>query len=263
MQVPCGPPRFDPEGPSNSRVWNYLLGGDNYGDADERAAEALLAICPQARRMAAVSRVFCTRAVSYAVSLGVTQIIDLGSGVPPRPLLHEAARSVVPGVTAAYVDLDELTLGELDAVAGPDPGVALVAADLRDPGAVLGDPGLGKVIDLAEPVCLVAASVLHAMDAAVAAEAVAGYAGRLAAGSYLAVAVPRYPDPAVLDAMNAVLAPASMRSFTDAEIAGLFAGLEVVPPGIRPAITLRPGWADACRVPPPGAYMIGGIGRKP
>jgi hypothetical protein len=265
MPVPGGVPRHGPESASSARVHNYLAGGGNWGEADEAAARELLGICPQARRIARVNRLFASRAAGYAASVGVTQVIDLGSGVPltPREAAHEAARSVRPGIRAAYVDLDRLVLGELDAIFGGDPDVALVGRDLRDPEAVLSDPGLCKVIDAGRPVLVLAALVLHFQPAREAAGIIGGYVSRVAAGSLVAVSVPRLGDPAVLEAIRAAYAPERPHDFTPAEVGGLFGGLDMVPPGIRPAAGLQPGWKDARRVPPGGAYLVAGIGRKP
>jgi S-adenosyl methyltransferase len=55
-------------------------------------------------------------------------------------------------------------------------GVTAVAADLRDPGAVLADPVLRTVIDPDRPVCFILGAVLHFMDAAAARAVTAGYA---------------------------------------------------------------------------------------
>ena len=69
------------------------------------------------------------------------------------------------------------------------PGVAAVAADLRDPAAVLADLELRAVLDPAEPMCVILGTVLHFLDAGTAREVTAGYARRLIApGSCLVLA---------------------------------------------------------------------------
>jgi hypothetical protein len=265
VPVPGGVPRFDAEGPSSGRIQNFLLGGRNYGSADEQAARQLEAICPAVPQIVAVDRMFISRAVGYAAGQGVSQFIDLGCGLPPGPQVHEMAQSMLPGAATAYVDLDGLALGELDVViGGADRGrVALVEADLRRPGAVLSDPGLLKVIDPGRPVCVLACLVLHFQPARQARRIVAGYARRAAPGSFVAVAVPRFASPQELAGVQEAYAPAVPREFTPAEVAGLLAGLEVVPPGVGPAAWLQPGWQDVPRTPPDGAHVIAGIGRKP
>jgi len=265
VPVPGGVPRFDAEAASSSRIHNYLLDGRNYGQADEAAARQLEAICPTVRQIAAVDRMFISRAVGYAAGQGVAQFVDLGCGLPPGPQVHEMARSMLPGAATAYVDLDKLTLGEFDAVIGDADRdrVALVEADLRRPGAVLSDPGLLKVIDPARPVCVLACLVLHFQSARQARRIVAGYARRAAPGSFVAVSVPRFASAQELAGVQEAYAPAVPREFTQAEMAGLLAGLEIVPPGVGPAVWLQPGWREMPQAAPGGAHVVAGIGRKP
>lgn len=261
MAVPGGIPRWNPDGPSAGRIGNYLLGGRNYGEADEAAARQLAVICPEVRQVTAVSRLFITRAVVYAAEQGISQFIDLGCGLPPGLQVHQMG---LPGSRCAYVDLDEMLLGDLDVILG-DAGrdrVGLVARDLRDPGGVLDDPGLLKVIDPGEPVCVLAALVLQFLPARAAARVIAGYAERVAAGSLIAVSVPRF-GAGQLAVLREAYAPAGLYEFTPGETGRLLGGLEVVPPGIAPAAGLRPGWQDAAQAPPDGAHVVAGIGRKP
>ena len=275
MAVPGGIPRWTPDGPSSARVWSYLLGGRNYGHADETAGAELEAACPAARRMLTDSRLFAARAAAYAAGdktlpggarePGIGQFIDLGCGFPPKEQTHHVARSVRPGARVAYVDLDDLVCKEIDALLGEEEraGVAVVRADLRDPDAVLAGPGVAAVIDLAEPVCVLAVMSLHWSPPREARRVVAGWSRRLAAGSLVAVAVPRVADPAVMAAVLRAFAPSVPYDYTPEAVTGLLAGLELVPPGIAPAAGLRPGWRDAVQAPPDGAYVVAGIGRKP
>lgn len=260
--IPGGPPGGSPDGPSNARVWSWLYGGRNYRPADEAAGQALVAACPTARRMTGNSRLFATRAIGYAAGeRGIRQVIDLACGVPPAGLAHDVARSVRPGTAVAYVDLDREVLDVLDARAGGDAGIGLVRQDAYRPADVLGDPALGKVIDLGEPALLLAAMAVQWLAPRRARRVIAGYARRLAPGSLIAVSVPHVPDPEVMAAVRAVYAPAVPHSYDAADVAGLLSGLELVPPGVAPAKHLRPGWGDACRVPLDGPYVLAGIGR--
>ncbi len=78
--------------------------------------------------------------------------------------------------------------------AGVPAGIAAVRADLTDPAAVLGEPGLRQVIDLAEPVCLSLGLVLHFMPADRAREVAAGYTAAIAPGSCAVISVGRNND---------------------------------------------------------------------
>jgi hypothetical protein len=59
--------------------------------------------------------------------------------------------------------------------------------DARDPEAILADPAVASVIDLAEPTCVLLVSMLHFFTAAEADMIVGGFCQRLAAGSYLVI----------------------------------------------------------------------------
>ena len=187
---------FDPAMPNTARVYSRLLGGKDHFPADRAEADLLLEIYPPLAEMVRENRAFIAEAVTWAASRGVGQFIDLGAGLPASPAVHQTARAVLPGARVAYVDLDPMVLSHARALlAGP--GVAAVAADLRDPAAVLADQELRAVIDPAEPVCVILGAVLHFLDADTAREVTAGYARLIAPGSYLVISCAAYDDEAL------------------------------------------------------------------
>lgn len=269
------PPAFDLEGPSSARVSDYLLGGyDNY-QADRDLADALEQICPGAREIALSGREFLARAVTWAATQGITQLIDLGCGIPaaaevrsaenlrysrPDADTHAIARAVNPAATVAYVDHDPEVCDFLrDVTLDPAaPGIAVVTADLRDPEAVLEDKGLREVIDPDEPVCLLFASVLPDRAQALVAE----YAGLIAPGSYVAISCPRFDAPAAWAQITEAYSVSRLHNFTRKQFAALFDGLDLEPPGIVPAVHLRAGWQQVPETPPAREYMLAGLGRS-
>lgn len=273
----AGVPGFDPDAPSVARIWNYWLGGRNYLPQDAAKAAEMTAACPQAPRMVAESRMFSCRAAGWALAGDarprIRQVIELGAGCPPEGRqVHDMARAVLPSARVAYVEHDPLTAAELavrlgygtspaarDAMAAA--GLAVVPGDLRRPAAVRADPWAGRVIDLAEPACLLAAGVLHLMPAAAAREAVARWALALAPGSVIAVALWVFREEAAFAGLREAWPPSNRCRHTRRTLAGLLDGLDLVPPGITLARGLRPGWADAPETPPAGAYLAAGIGR--
>src|SRR5271165_3861060 len=94
---------------------------------------------------------FLIEAAGWAARQGIGQFIDLGAGLPASPSVHQAARAVRPAARVAYVDIDPVVLSHAVALLATDDGVTAVAADLRDPAAVLAYPELRAVIDLREP----------------------------------------------------------------------------------------------------------------
>jgi hypothetical protein len=254
--------------PNPARAYGYLLGSRDNFEADRAAVRAGEAAYgpegSEARRlpwlMAAANRDFLARAVSWAAGQGAGQFLDLGAGLPVRePYLntHEAA----PGTRVAYVDSDPVVVRHSRLqVHGSDLACAL--ADLRDPGAVLRNPDVTSVIDPGQPLVLILGMVLHVMDSAQAAEVVAAYVSRLAAGSVVIVSAPRWARRGLWRQVRDAYRLVPLRNHTRGDLAAVMAGLELVPPGICPAGAWRPGWQD-CPASGAAAYMLGVAGRKP
>src|SRR5947209_8225838 len=166
---------FDPAMPNTARVYSHLLGGKDNFPSDRAEADLLLKIYPPLAEMVQENRAFIAEAVTWTASQGVGQFIDLGAGLPATPAVHQTAQAILPAARVVYVDLDPMVLSHARALlAGP--GVAAVAADLRDPAAVLADQELRAVINPAEPVCVILGAVLHFFDADTAREVAAEYA---------------------------------------------------------------------------------------
>jgi len=62
---------------------------------------------------------------------------------------------VLPEARVVYVDHDPMVAAYSGPLLAADGTTTLVTADWRDPGAVLGDPGLRRLIDLADGLELV------------------------------------------------------------------------------------------------------------
>jgi len=229
--------------------------------------------------MARANCAFIARAVTWAARQGISQFADLGSGFPVAAEhrqaegcgisrldadIHATARAVNQAARVAYVDHDPEVTDHVDALLPyfGFRGVAAVRADLRDPGAILANPALRKVIDPAEPICVILGLVLHYVDAAAAREIAAGYAQRLAPGSCIVITVPRFDDPQLFNQVRSAYTPAVLHNRTREDIASFLAGLDLIRPGAKPVAGFRPGWDDALQ-PSGSAYVLGGIGRKP
>ncbi len=230
---------FDPATPNMARVYDYWLGGKDHFPADRAEAERLLAIYPPLRDLAQENRAFVTQAVSWAARQGTGQFIDLGAGLPAAPAVHQAARTVLPAARVAYVDLDPVVLSHARALLATSDGVTAVAADLRDPGAVLADPELRAVIDPARPVCVILGAVLHFLDAGAARAVTAGYARLMAPGSCLVISVASVDDEGLGKQLAAEYTAAAWHNHTPADVTSFFAGLELVGPGVTEAQTWR------------------------
>jgi S-adenosyl methyltransferase len=161
---------FDTAKPNVARVWDYWLGGKDNFAADRELAQKMLELYPLSAQMARENRQFLGRAVGYVADQGIRQFIDVGAGLPTAVNTHDVACRAAPGAKVAYVDNDPVVLAHAQALLATAPGVIALAGDMRDPDAILADPGLARLIRLDEPVCVLLSGVLHFVDASTAAD---------------------------------------------------------------------------------------------
>lgn len=214
---------LDTAAPSLARAWDYLLGGGASFSADRALAVRLEARHPGLAECLSASRTYAAERVTRIARAGVDQYLDLASGLPTSPAVHEAARSALPGARVAYIDRDPAVAEHGRALVPA--GVRYVQGDLSEPEAILSCADLTGFLDFSRPACLVLALALQGLDPATA-RAVAGVLVRaLAPGSYLVVTAV---------AADAGGLPESVwpDGLTADALAPFFAGLDLVPPGI-------------------------------
>jgi hypothetical protein len=267
-----GPAGIDTTTPHPARMYDYFLGGyDNY-EVDRAAAERVLELYPEARRGARECRAFLGRAVRFIAGQGVRQFLDIGTGVPTTPNVHEIAREIEPGARVAYVDNDPIVRVHAQARLTSAGGASFVQADLRDPQAILEHPQVRAVIDFEQPVGLLLSSVLHFVrDDEDPGGIVATLRDALPAGSYVAISnvtldfAPEQERGDLIEA-GAVYdrTAATMASRDRAGFEALFAGFELVEPGAvlisewRPDQPPRPGGLAQ----DPSVSVYAAVGRK-
>ena len=262
------PQRVDVSAAHSARVYDYWLGGKDNFAADRALGDKLTEAIPTLPKMALASRAFMGRAARYIVrELGITQFLDIGTGIPTSPNLHEVAQAVVPASRVVYVDNNPIVLAHARALMGshPEGRTAFIQADLRDPHSILADPQLAGTLDLGRPVALTMIAILmYLRDQDGPQGIVRTLLDALPAGSCLAITHPTTDfDP---DAVGMAVATATAAEFTmvprsQYEVAAFFAGLELMPPGIVPMAAWRPD-----EQPPPhphSVYSWAAIGRKP
>jgi hypothetical protein len=86
---PRVPDGVDVTRPSIARIYDYLLDGKDNFAIDRAAAEKLMDSRLEPRRLALANRAFLRRAVGFLARQGVAQYLDLGSGLPTSPSVHE------------------------------------------------------------------------------------------------------------------------------------------------------------------------------
>jgi SAM-dependent methyltransferase len=229
---------FDSATPNMARVYSRLLGGKDHFAPDRAEADVMLEIYPPLAEMVQENRAFLAEPVTWAAGQGIGQFLDLGAGLPATPAVHQTARAVLPAARVAYVDTDPMVLSHVRALLAA-PGVAAVAADLRDPAVVLADPELRAVIDPGQPVCVVLGAVLHFLDAGTAREVTAGYARLIAPGSCLVISCASYDDEALAKRLAAEYTAGQFVNHTREDVVSFFPALDLVGPGVSEAHTWR------------------------
>jgi SAM-dependent methyltransferase len=230
------PPGVDPSTPSAARLYDYYLGGKNNYPADQAAGEQLRAALPDLYDAAWANRGFHQRSARWmAREQGIRQFVDLGSGLPTQGNTHQAVRQETLNARVVYVDYDPMVRAMADGLLADDAHTKLIIADLRDPGEVLGHPGLRSLIDFGEPVGLLMSAVLHFVaDSSDPWRLVKRYADALAPGSCVALshATADNLPPRAVEGMYATYQSANTRIYlrTREEFRRFFDGMELVPP---------------------------------
>lgn len=260
--------KIDTSKPHPARMYDYFLGGkDNY-EVDRAAAEQFIKVAPEVRVGVRANRHFMHRAVRHVVAEGgVRQILDIGTGLPTEPNVHQIAHAVAPETRIAYVDNDPIVSTHsmaLMADADGDPHTSVVLADLKDPRSVLDHPDVRKVIDFDEPVALLLVAVVHFLSAADDPKAVvATLRDALPTGSYLVLshATGDVHEDRREDAASVYnKATASMNLRPHAEVLDFFGDFTLLDPGLVPVPDWRPDEPPKRNIPPIGIY--GGVARK-
>jgi SAM-dependent methyltransferase len=161
-QVPAGQQGTGPEGPNIARVYDYILGGSHNFAADRSAAQEFLAIWPEAWQTMRANRAFLGRAVRYlAAEAGISQFLDIGSGIPTVGNVHEVAQKATTAARVVYVDSDEVPVLHSRAILAANDTVTAIQGDLRRPQEILAHPELQDLFDLSQPVAVLLVAVLH------------------------------------------------------------------------------------------------------
>jgi hypothetical protein len=257
------PPVLDTSAAHSARVWNYLLGGKDNFAADRDSGDLILRMFPGIAQIARVQRSFLVRAIHFlAREAGITQFLDIGTGLPTADNTHEVAQAVEPRSRIVYVDNDPLVLVYANALltSTPEGATSYLEADVRDPETILDQAA--RTLDFSRPVALVMLGILGQIpDSDEPGPIVRRLLDALPPGSYLALSDGTDTSPALNEAI-AVYNRNSASSYylrSPDQIARFFDGLALVPPGMVTTSQWRP---DTVREPEE-TDAICGVGMKP
>ncbi|MEU8590825.1 SAM-dependent methyltransferase [Streptomyces sp. NPDC048664] len=268
MERPAWAPRsIDISVPSVSRMYDFYLGGSHNFEVDRRTARKAMEYMPGLPKIMQANRAFMRRAVRFAAGEGVTQFLDIGSGIPTFGNVHEVAQQARPGARVVYVDNDPVAVAHSQAVLQGNPDADIAAADLRRPQQILTSPQVEGLIDLKRPVALLLVAILHFVeDTDDPYSAVAELSAALAPGSllvlthasYEGIPLPQERAEGAVDVYRNIRNPLIMRSRD--EVARFFEGYDMVEPGLVPMPEWRPDTAPEDEDPYSFAGF-GGVGR--
>ncbi|MFG2869286.1 SAM-dependent methyltransferase [Streptomyces sp. NPDC048338] len=269
MERPAwAPPGIDISVPSVSRMYDFYLGGSHNFEVDRDAARKAMEFMPGLPKIMQANRAFMRRAVRHAVDSGVTQFLDIGSGIPTFGNVHEVAQAASPDARVVYVDHDPVAVAHSRAVLEGNAGAAVVAADLRKPREILRSPEVTGLLDLERPLALLLVAVLHFLeDEDEPQRAVTELLDALAPGSlvilthasYEGIPLPEDQAGGAVGVYRNIRNPLVMRSRE--EIARFFDGCELVEPGLVSMPDWRPD-SPAEEEDPYAFSGFAGVGRK-
>jgi hypothetical protein len=275
-------PVCDLDRPNVARVYNYYLGGNTNWAIDREFGKTVLNHFPQMRSIAMANRLFAGRAVRHLARHGITQFVDIGSGMPSIGNTHEIANEIDSRSRVVYLDSEPVAVAHSQLLlerCGDPARHAAVNADLRRPDELWERVGDAGVLDLDAPVAMLVTSVLHVRQPGPDGVDVGGLAlarcrELLPSGSFLVIS--HLTDDGVPEHSRTQLAtlkklydtqssPLILRSA--AEVRALFGDFDLVAPGL----TWTPEWhpeATARTVPtiefdtPSESVTRAGVGKK-
>ncbi|WP_327356906.1 SAM-dependent methyltransferase [Streptomyces sp. NBC_01304] len=258
---------IDTTTPHPARMYDWFLGGkDNY-PVDVEMGKQLVAMDPRTLTMARANRSFMERGTRWLAKNGVRQFLDIGTGIPTEPNLHQIAQQIAPESRVVYCDNDPIVLRHAEALLRSTPeGVTdYVQADAKEPESILEQAG--KVLDFDKPVALSLIALLHFIsDEQGAYELVRRLMAGLPSGSYLMLShgTGEFTPETAKTATEMYRARGMTLALRDrVEVARFFEGLELVDPGVAVVTDWQPEpdvVVDESEGPTPGFV---GVGRKP
>ena len=257
-------PNLDTSVPHIARVYDYWLGGKDNFAADRELGDRTLQAYPNLVYSVRANRAFLARAVRFlAAEAGIRQFLDIGTGIPTANNTHEVAQRAAPAARIVYVDPIVLSRARALLTSSPEGACAYLDADLRDPETILAQAA--GTLDFSRPVAVMLFTVLQfVLDDAEAGAIVHQLADACVPGSFIAISHPasdidtEQHTEMVRRLTQSVAEKVALRD--RAGVTRLFAGLELVEPGVVRAPEWRPN-SDIEAASP--AVLWGGVARKP
>ncbi|MFE6158505.1 SAM-dependent methyltransferase [Streptomyces sp. NPDC056486] len=260
--------RIDTSTAHSARVYDYILGGKDHYPVDAEAGDVMCQHWPALPVHMVENRRFMHRAGRFlAQKQGVRQFLDIGTGLPTAPNLHEVVQEVAPESRVVYVDNDPIVLAHARALlqSSSEGATAYIDADMHAPDAILDSPEFRALIDVNEPVGLMIIGILHFILPPDDRRLVQRLLDPLPSGSFLAMTIGTAdfaPEEVgrVAEEYAQQGMPMALRDLPTAT--SLFDGLDLVGPGITQVHKWRPG-PEQDGIDDRAIAMYGAVARKP
>ncbi|MEU0698730.1 SAM-dependent methyltransferase [Streptomyces niveus] len=255
----------------SARMYDYFLGGKDHFEIDKEAALVAARAHPGIYVTARENRAFMHRATRVlAQEYGIRQWLDIGTGIPTEPNLHQIAQSVARDARVVYADNDPLVLKYAERLmrSTTQGRTAYIQASATDPDALMGAVEDAGVLDFDQPIALSLNALMHFItDPHDPYAIVRRLLDPLPAGSALAMnhCTPDF-DPVTWNKVAEVYtksgSPVQFRSHS--EVGRFFEGLDLVDPGICCCHRWRPAESttDATEITDAQISLLAGVGIK-
>lgn len=263
---------FDVSKPNVARVYDAMLGGKDNFAADREYVAGVLRFAPLAPLGAIANRHFLRRVVQYLVTeAGVTQFLDLGSGLPTQGNVSEVAHQFNPQARVVHVDHDPVVYTHSKALLTDAETTEFILGDVRRPAEILTAPVVRSMIDFSQPVGLLLFAVLHHVEDSDHPERIMDeFRAAMPSGSHLAISSLRLPGHDLPELRKVTIdgeklsrgSLGPMRWREDSEILSWFGDWEFIPPGLVPLGDWRPPVEGQKPFPELQHSFSGGVARK-
>ena len=259
--------------PNVARVYDCFLDGKDNFAADREVVRQALEIAPKAGMSAKNNRAFLSRVVRHLVAdVGLTQLLDIGSGLPTQGNVSEVAHAIDPTVHVVHVDNDPIVYTHSKALLADARTTDIAFGDIRRPAEILDDPDVRKLIDFEKPVGLLMFAILHHVtDDDEPGRIAAQLRDAMPEGSYLAISSLRLPGPDMPELRALTIEGekflvgtlGSGRWREDEEILSWFGDWELLEPGYVSILDWRPALGTDIGRDDNYHSFFGGVARKP
>jgi S-adenosyl methyltransferase len=255
------PEGIDVTAPNAARMYDYALGGYHNFAVDREYVRRVEQIIPGTTLIAHANRAFLGRVVRWLVGAGITQFLDIGSGIPTLGNVHEIAERAAPEARVMYVDIDPVAIAHSRAILAGHPRVGALEADLRRPADILNHPDVTRLLDFSEPVAVLLIAVMHFIsDADDPSAILAQLRDATVRGSYIALS---HGTKGKWEPIQQLVqhTPTPLHLRTREQIEKLLTGLDLVEPGIVSITDWHPDPQESDLKLQPSS--LAAVGRKP